>query len=321
MYMKSILPFKDFKQVMNHNVQSSNPFVKMGAVVTKILIGIASIVEVAWRGTCITEFKGTRIDDVPELKMLIDVALDLHAAVTHCYRVPNDLLDSRDEMALVMRDAPRTVEELAEMQNPTVVCDVCGIATSQKCGRCKVAYFCSRECQAKAHPTHKIVCPILAGEEGAAKILMKAKENDCLLDFTYAIRVHTTEEEVRIGKMLTRLGNKSTKIGKELNAFIEERYNGIKEDQRYHNAIHLIVMAARYGLTPKGGEARIVFGAYVSGVSGSLSMCVQLIGMASFFGGYDGMYCRKARGLGSKEYDERVSVKEKAKERLRGVAE
>lgn len=39
----------------------------------------------------------------------------------------------------------------------------CANEASKHCGRCKVAHYCSRECQTQDFPTHKISCPNLRG--------------------------------------------------------------------------------------------------------------------------------------------------------------
>lgn len=38
-------------------------------------------------------------------------------------------------------------------------CFLCDQETSKKCGKCKRAYFCSRECQTAAWPVHRGLCP------------------------------------------------------------------------------------------------------------------------------------------------------------------
>lgn len=48
------------------------------------------------------------------------------------------------------------MKEEAEM----ILCDGCGVKGKdrKKCGRCGQQYYCGKECQAKAWPTHKVSC-------------------------------------------------------------------------------------------------------------------------------------------------------------------
>jgi hypothetical protein len=32
------------------------------------------------------------------------------------------------------------------------------VTTNLKCGRCRVAHYCSRECQVHHYPIHKLIC-------------------------------------------------------------------------------------------------------------------------------------------------------------------
>lgn len=40
----------------------------------------------------------------------------------------------------------------------TGLCQVCGAPSSQRCGRCKAASYCSHECQRRDWPSHKVAC-------------------------------------------------------------------------------------------------------------------------------------------------------------------
>ena len=48
-------------------------------------------------------------------------------------------------------------------------CEECGAIATQRCSRCKMAWYCSRDCQLRNWPKHKQICAMFAearkGEE------------------------------------------------------------------------------------------------------------------------------------------------------------
>ncbi|KAK5732567.1 hypothetical protein LTR17_010382 [Elasticomyces elasticus] len=58
------------------------------------------------------------------------------------------------------------------------VCAICGKGGYLfKCGRCKTSYYCSKPCQAKDWPIHKIVCKIIVAKNNG-----ETADYDCVTD-------------------------------------------------------------------------------------------------------------------------------------------
>ena len=63
-------------------------------------------------------------------------------------------------LADVMDEANKLLSaQDAKAQKTDVTCFSCKKVAKSCCGKCKKAYFCSRECQTKAWPRHKLLCP------------------------------------------------------------------------------------------------------------------------------------------------------------------
>ena len=51
-------------------------------------------------------------------------------------------------------------------------CGKCGKETKQKCGKCKIVFYCSKECQTSEWPSHKKFCQIAKLDEKGSPVLI-----------------------------------------------------------------------------------------------------------------------------------------------------
>jgi len=60
------------------------------------------------------------------------------------------------------------------MEDPK--CSACGKPAEKRCSRCKLEWYCSRECQVAAWKDHKKLCDVMVAAQ-AEEAKSKAKEN------------------------------------------------------------------------------------------------------------------------------------------------
>jgi hypothetical protein len=73
----------------------------------------------------------------------------------------------------------RPLETTSAAKVPRSDCDACGAANArQKCGKCLVTFYCSRDCQKAGWKQHKVVCPTIAEDSRiAAEEIVAAMAN------------------------------------------------------------------------------------------------------------------------------------------------
>ena len=48
-------------------------------------------------------------------------------------------------------------------------CEECGALATQRCSKCKMAWYCSRDCQLRQWKKHKPICSVFAEQKSQAE--------------------------------------------------------------------------------------------------------------------------------------------------------
>ena len=132
-------------------------------------------------------------------------------------------------------------------------CSMCGIESKMRCNRCRSAFYCSREHQVAAWPSHKSVCKQVAALRENAQSLVPIPKKFKFMAQDFCIRLYSTEEEISMGELCGVEGEQRGDQAKTQNKqridrrtkFVDARWRSIGADRRFDNAVQLITNSKR----------------------------------------------------------------------------
>ena len=104
-------------------------------------------------------------------------------------------------------DDERTMKEGNKNKKLVWPCDQCGVSKSKAkaCGLCQVAYYCSKDCQTQAWPSHKMTCK--TGQAKKSPYWYFTKWHKCLGQWNNGITFSINLGSAHIGNSPSGINN------------------------------------------------------------------------------------------------------------------